>query len=74
MKYYIIMPRFLERDIELEEKIKERDSEAVFVNRMSEADVCVIQHRWCYSPKCANDYAVAKCNKIKCREAREYFV
>lgn len=69
MKYYISKPISHKLDERIVLGIKEMDSDAIFVETLQDADICVFQNGWTKSKVCANEYHMARNKHIARREA-----
>ena len=72
MKYYINKPVSHKLDNAIIEGIKKTDPDAIFVEKLCEADVCVLQKGWTRSRICVADYHLAREMRIERREAYIY--
>ena len=72
MKYYISKPISHKLDERIVVGIKETDSDAVLVDTLQDADICIFQHGWTKSKVCVNDYHTARNKHIERRESYIY--
>lgn len=72
MKYYVSKPKSHKLNETMITGIKHMDSDAVFVNKLCEADICVMQHGWTKSKLCVKEYHLARELKITRREGYLY--
>lgn len=72
MKYYISKPKSHKLDEEIINGIKHTDSEAIIVDSIEKADICVFQSGWTKSKTCVSEYHTARDKKIKCAEGYLY--
>lgn len=72
MKYFMSKPISHKLDERIVVGIKEVDSEAIIVDSIDEADICVFQGRWTSSSKCILDHHYARDKRIKRHEGYFY--
>ena len=65
MKFYISKPKTHKKNEALITGIKALHPDAVFVNDIKDADVCVFQKGWTKSKTCVEEYHFAGNQKIK---------
>ena len=72
MKYYISKPKSYKLDEEIVNGIKRIDSEAIIVDSLEKADICVFQSGWTKSKTCVSEHHMARDKKIKREEGYLY--
>lgn len=72
MKYYIIKPKSHKLNETMTNGIRHVDKDAVFVNKLCDADICVMQRGWTKSKTCIAEYHLARELRIKRREGYIY--
>lgn len=72
MKYYISKPKSHKLDEEIVNGIKKIDNEAIIVDSLEKADICVFQSGWTKSKTCVSEYHMARDKKIKREEGYLY--
>ena len=72
MKYYISKPASHKLDETIITGIKRIDIDAVLVDELRDADICVFQKGWTKSKLCVADYHMARELRIERREGYIY--
>lgn len=70
--YYISKPKSHKLNEAITDGIKKLDKEAVIVDTLEEADICIFQSGWTKSKKCVLEHHTARDKHIKCREGYLY--
>lgn len=65
MKYYISKPKSHKLDEDILNGIRRTDGEAIIVDSLEKADICVLQNGWTKSRICVSEYHMARDKKIK---------
>lgn len=72
MKYYISKPKSHKLNKDILSGIKHTDSDAIFVSKLCDADICVMQKGWTKSKTCIAEYHLARELNIERREGYLY--
>lgn len=72
MRYYISKPKSHKTDENIIYGVKKMDSNAILVDSVSDADICVFQKGWTKSQTCVAEYHLARDLRIERKEGYLY--